>query len=203
MNDLDYLNQISANVTPSKQATGGFFDKKTKMIAIILGAVLLIAIILMIAMSSAPSEPTTSDELDRIYQRTNSLEETVTEYSKNLKSSTLRSSAASLSTLLANMKSSTESFLDTKYGAKPAKEASADDTKLIEDTTTTLEKARLNGILDRYFAKEMYYQIEKLLILENAAAKKTSDEEIIEFLQSTFDSLSRLSDTFDNFSEAD
>ncbi len=202
MNDLDYLNQISAKVQPSQKA-GGFFDKKTKIIAIILGAVFLISIILMITMSSSP-EPTAADELNNIYQRATALEETVSEYMDDIKSSSLRSSAASLSTLLANAKSSSESLLESEYETKPANSPSDSDAKLIEELNASLEKARLNGILDRRFASEFYYQIEFFLILEQAAAKKVPENgKVYEFLDSSYKSLAHLSDTLHTFSEAD
>lgn len=202
MNDLDYLNQISAKPGSSQKA-GGFFDKKTKLIAIIIGAVLLMSIVLMMVMSSSP-QPTASDELNNIYQRSNSLEETVRKYTKYLKSSSLRSSAAALDSLLTNAKSTSETLLQSKYGVKPGKNPSAEDTKTIEELNTTLEKARLNGILDRSFAHELYYQIEFLLIMEQSASRKVSSTgEVYQFLDSSYKSLAHISDTLKTFSEAD
>ena len=201
MNDLEYLNQISAKPAP---APTGFFDKKTKLIAIIGGVVLFLAIVLMIVSGgSSKSDATESSELSRLYLRASSLEETVNNNLKSLKSSSLRSSAASLSALLTEAKSSSSTVLESSFGIKTSSlKPSSEDTKLIDTTNKALESARLNGILDRKFASEMHYQIELFLLIENSVLKKTSNESLSSYLTSSYESLSRLSETLYSFSES-
>ena len=201
MKDLEYLNQISAKPAPVKTT---LFDKKTKLILIIAGAILFFAVILMaVAGSSSSSEPTAVSELSRLYYRSDALEKTLNTYTPSVKSSSLRSSAASISTILAELKSTSKTHF-TSTGAKledyPLTTA---DSSLITATDSALEKARLNGILDRTFASEIYYQIRFLIIIEDSTLAKSRDTTLNTFLTSSKSSLERLRDTFSSFSESE
>ena len=156
-----------------------------------------------IAGSSSSSEPTVVSELSRLYYRSDALEKTLTTYTPSVKSSSLRSSAASLSTILAELKSTSNTHF-TATGAKledyPLTTA---DSSLITATDAALEKARLNGILDRTFASEIYYQIRYLIIIEDSTLAKSRDTTLNTFLTSSKSSLERLRDTFSSFSESE
>ena len=200
MNDLEYLNQISAKPAPVQPT---LFDKKTKLILIVAATVLLLVVILAaVAGSSSGSEPTATSELSRLYQRSDTLEKTLTTYTPSVKSSALRSSAASLSTILAELKSTSNTYF-TASGAKledyPLPTA---DSKNLTAMSSALESARLNGILDRTFAHELDYQIRYLIIIEDSTLAKSSDSSLTTFLKSSKASLERLRDTFASFSES-
>lgn len=200
MNDLEYLNQISAKPAPVQPT---LFDKKTKLILIIAAAVLLLVVILMAVAGSSSSEPTASSELARLYHRSDALEQSLTTYTPSVKSSSLRSSAATLSTILAELKSTSNTYF-TASGAKLEDyPLAASDSKIITALDSSLENARLNGILDRTFASEIYYQIRYLIIIEDSTLAKSSDASLTTFLQSSKTSLERLRDTFATFSESE
>lgn len=202
MNDLEYLNQISAGVQ-KPAASSGFFDKKMKPIVGIFAGVILLLIVLAIALgSSSTPEVTAPSELSRLYVRAEELTKTINTYNGSVRSSSLRSTGASFSTLLAGITTTSTTYL-TNYGVDPGgATSSAEDTSLITDLNNSLENARLNGILDRNYASEMYYQIRYLLVIEESIYNKTSDSSLKSYLESSSDSLSRLGNTFYNFSES-
>lgn len=200
MNDLEYLNQISVKPAPAKPT---LFDKKTKLTLIISAIALFFAIIIIaVAGSSQSSEPTAISELSRLQQRSSALEQALTTYTPSVKSSALRSSAASLSTILAELKSTTSAHFTATGATLEDYPLTATDSSQIAAMNTSLEKARLNGILDRTFAHELDYQIRYLIIIEDSTLAKSSDTSLNTFLKSSKSSLEHLRDTFASFSES-
>lgn len=198
MNDLEYLNQISAGVN-RQQKPAGFFDKKMKIIVGVFAGVLILFIVLLVASGSSNSpEVTDVSELNRLYARSLELTKTINEYNGSVRSSSLRSTGTSLSTLLTEVSSTSTSYL----GEIKTEELAADDAKNLTELNASLENARLNGILDRRYASEMYYQIRYLIIIENTVHEKTADANLKTYLESSSASLSRLGETFNNFSES-
>ena len=203
MNDLEYLNQISAK--PAQAQSSSFFDKKTKIIFIIFGVVLLLAIVLMISLSSSQSssEPTETSELSRLYRRSESLEKSISAYQSSIKASSLRSSVTSLSALITGLKTTSSNYLTKTLGVElSAYPITASDAAAITSLNSALENARLNGILDRVAASEFYYQIAHLIVIEESVLKKTSNSELKDFLSSSVESLSLLDETFYSYSES-
>ena len=202
MNDLEYLNQISAKPAPVKPT---LFDKKTKLIAIIAGATILLAIIFMsISGSSSSSEPTATSEFSRLFNRSTELEKTLQTYTPSVKSSSLRSSATTLSTLVTELKTTTKNYLINTLAVKPENyPLTKTDSSQITALNAALEKARLNGILDRTFAFEIYYEIQHLTVIEDSAlALISKSSDLSAFLTSSKESLEKLGETFNAFSES-
>ena len=198
MNDLEYLNQISAGVN-RQQKPVGFFDKKMKIIFGVFAAVLLLFIVLIAANGSSQTpEVTAASELNRLYSRSNELIKTISDYNGSVRSSSLRSTGTSLSTLLTEVSSTSASYL----GEAKTDELTPDDAQNLADLTASLESARLNGILDRHYASEMYFQIRYLLIIEDSVRSRTGDANLKSYLNSSYASLSHLGETFNNFSES-
>lgn len=203
MNDLEYLNQISAGVKKPAQNTG-FFDKKMKTIIGALAGVILLLIVLVSVAGSSPSTPesTASTEFGRLKVYSDELIKTITTYNGSVRSSSLRSTGTSFSTLLTDISSRSTTYL-TELGADPtAITATSSDTKILSDTTSSLESARLNGILDRRYASEMYFQIRYIINIESTISNKTTNSAIKAYLNDSTNSLKRLGDTFYNFSES-
>ena len=203
MNDLEYLNQISAKANQSSKT--GFFDKKMKIVLGVLGGVILLAIILMsIGGNSSTPEATVSSELTRLYTRASELSKTITKYNSSISHSALRSNGAQLSTLLTEITTSTSSYLTNNLGTDPKKlTLTESDAANISKLDDDLKKARLNGLLDRTYAHEMDYQIDYLLIIEESIHKKNSDNYLNAFIESSSSSLTLLKESFHNYSESD
>ena len=202
MNDMAYLQQISVGTNPSPAPSPLFSGKAFKLLGLFAGIALFLILLLTLVSALTPKETSLDTELSRIYLRASSLNEMVTSYNSSVKSSSLRASGASLSVLLTELSTSSASSLDTLYGLKSDKlSLSAEDSALLDKSTTALESARLNGILDRAFASEMSYQISHLLILEDLALSKSSDPAVSSYLESSRSSLTTLQSSFSNFSE--
>ena len=203
MNDMAYLQSISADVAPAKPASssllGGLNFRKVGIFA---GVALFIIILLAVLSAALPSKATLSDDLSRIYLRSDALLTSLQAYTPYVKDSTLRAHGADLSTSLTELKAASESALSAS-GAKPdASALPAEDTALIDSLNANLEKARLNGILDRHYALEFDYQIRYLLLLEDSALQKSDNSALSASLSSSYRSLETLRLTFSSFSES-
>ena len=205
MNDLDYLNQISQGVSKPAAQSGGFLDKKMKIVLGVLGGVIVFFIIVMAALgSSSTQEKTDLTEIGRLNWRSNELIKVINTYNGALNHSSLRSSGASLSTLLTEISATTQKYLQdsaTEDEAATTATPTSSDTQIIQNLNTSLTKAKLNGLLDRTYANEMYYQIRWLIALEESVTKKSNDEVLKKYLGSSTESLTRLQDAFYKFSE--
>jgi hypothetical protein len=203
MNDLEYLNQISAKT--NQPAKTGLFDKKMKIVLGALGGVIILAIILMSVIgNSSDSKSNVSSELSRLYTRATELNKTITNYNRSVSHSTLRSNGAQLSTLLTEVTANASTYLSKNLGIETKKLAMTEkDSANIKKLNADLEKARLNGLLDRTYAHEMDYQIDYLLIIEESIYKKTSESYLKAFIESSTSSLNLLKESFHNYSESD
>ena len=204
MNDMAYLQQISAEArpAPASNSLGDLFSSKAfKLVGIFAIVTLVIVLALSIISAAMPKPATAEDDLSRIYLRTNSLLETLKTYNSSVKSSELRAAGASLSAVLTDLSSSSASSLESLYGTETKSLAltSADATSL-EKTSNTLAAAKLNGLLDRYYASELSYQISYLILLEDSALSKLPAS-AADHLSTSRSSLTTLQTTFQNFSE--
>ena len=202
MNDFDYLNEISAK-TPVEKPAAPLFDKKLKILLFtLIGVVVVVVATLLLVVALTPAETNPVSELSELNLRSTSLQKTLSTYNSKVKSSKIRSAGTTLSTSLLALETSTQSTIKDSYGIESSSlSLSASSQSLLDSTTKNLESARLNGLLDRYFAKEMAYQIAHLLLLEETALSKTSDPAVKEYLESSHDSLSHSYETFSSFVE--
>ena len=206
MNDMAYLQQISATNRPTP-ASGSlaalFHDKMFRLVGILVVVALLILGALAIISASMPQPTTAADELSRIYLRSVTLSETVKSYNSSVKSSELRADGASLSAVLADLSSNSATILSSAYQLETKSLSSPQqDTESLAKTADTLSQAKLNGLLDRYYASELSYQISYLILLEDSALTKTDDTAIRDYLTTSRSSLQTLQASFAKFSEA-
>ena len=183
MNDMAYLQQISAQNRPAPSSPfSSLFEDRRFRIAGIFAVIAIIIVIALSVITAAMPKPATADaELSRLYLRSNSLLETVKTYNSSVKSSELRAAGASLTAVLTDLNSSTATSL--------------------EKSSAALASAKLNGLLDRSYASELSYQISYLILLEDSALSKTSNAAISDYLTTSRASLVTLNATFSNFSE--
>ncbi|MBQ8996810.1 hypothetical protein IJ095_02170 [Candidatus Saccharibacteria bacterium] len=202
MNDMAYLQQISAGTNPSPASSSLFSGRAFRLLGIFAAAALVIILALALLSAATPKESSLDVELSRINLRASSLNELISSYNSSVKSSSLRASGASLSVLLTELASSSSSSLETLYGISASDlSLSSDDAALLDKSSSALESARLNGILDRAYASELSYQISHLLILEELALSKSSNSAVSDYLSSSYSSLTTLQSSFSNFSE--
>ena len=203
MNSLEYLNQISTPVKSpvAKPSLLSGLNKKVILIALGIIAALIIAIIAVSYFSSRSTEIPELAPLNSLYLRIDNLSKTIDSYNDKIKSPALRSSGRSLAVILSNDKTELSSLLASDYGEKvSALKLDSALSKEIADYQASLEKARLNGLLDRTYASELAYQVSILLIYETSASEKTSNSKVKTFLSSSSESLETLKSDLEKFS---
>ena len=202
MEGQEYLNQISAENRPEKAPKFGFL--KSKFFIVGAGGVIGLIIIIIIGSIIGSSKNSVKElgyALDLHITNTSKLIQT---YQPSVKSSELRSSSASLYSVLSNTERDLSEYLNNKYGLSenkiPAK--IVDQANLERDgLEADLFEAKINGILDRIFAHKMSYEITVFMTEEAKIIKSTNDEALVNILNSSYQSLENLYENFSNYSE--
>jgi hypothetical protein len=192
---VDYLNQIAPQAPKKK-----LFTPSPKFFALIGGLLIVIVIIVSItvnAIASARREP-----LETLAARLSSTEQVVSDAQGQLKSSQLRTLNSNLKIYLTNT---------NRDIATPLMNNNVDIKKLSESVTTKespdammarLEDARLNAIYDRTYAREMAYQLDRLIALMQQIYETTSSQSLKSFLQSAYTNLLPTQEEFSDFNAA-
>ena len=175
MNNLEYLNQISKTSRPvsTKTSTQGF---GTIIKIAIAGAVIFVALLIIGALVNNNSDKTATIG-PQIYLRTTNLEKTITTYNRSLRSSKLRAIGLTLSSTL----TAAINQMDTtglKNAAAQNRELTASETEYTANLDSTLNTAKLNGMLDRTYANQIQLQTSLLLVLIEQAINHTTDESL-------------------------
>lgn len=208
MNNKEYLEQISTQTRQAKKpATKSFFglDISPKLLAFIIGGVVAAILIIIIgSIAGSGSNNSERDLTDRIYQRANNLSTVISDFSKRIKSSELRSMSTSLNAVLTETTYSLTTILENDFGSdnadKPAKEEIAtEEEKRMEILSNDLETGRLKGQLDRVYASDFAYEIAMLLSLESEASAKTDKDSLRSALKTSSDNLEKLYEQFNSF----
>lgn len=125
-------------------------------------------------------------------------------YQPLVKSSVLRSSSASLSSILSNTSRELNDYLVEKYNFKD-KDV---DKKIVEAATakkdeleTELFEAKINGILDRIYAHKMTYEISSIMSEEAKLINSSKNAGLKDLLTTSYQSLDNLYRNFSEFSE--
>jgi hypothetical protein len=169
---IDYLNQIAAPPEP----TG--FDKKTKIIIIIIALVGVLSLGFIWAASQSGSGPTISNAIMRVARL-----QTVTELQKKrLKNSTVTDINSSLDAILTTaVNKATPIAQSEKLDINKALKVPDFEVKLSEK----LDDAFLNDQLDAVYTREMAYQLELLSSELSSLSKKAKKSDVKEFLEKT------------------
>ena len=202
MDSEAYLNRISASNRKAKNS-GGIFSSIWIKILIAVTAVVLI--IILFSNLAAPTE-SVKDKLVSLKLHATNLSKTIGTYQPRVKSSILRSSTASLNSILVNTTSSLTNYIADQYKTKDDKSIPANIKKKEEKLTTALEEelfnARINGFLDRTFASKMAYEITVISTREKEILKLTKNDNLKDILNSSLNSLDTLYNSFNNYSDA-
>lgn len=125
----------------------------------------------------------------------------ISDYQKNVKSSDLRSSSASLYSILTNTDREITDFFSTKGIEQNDKDIIAQANLEKDGLETDLFEAKINGILDRVYALKMAYEISTLMTEETDIYHAASDDNLKKILESSYSSLDTLYGKFNSFSE--
>jgi len=202
MDGQEYLNQISSTVRPVKPPRKSILSSKFFMVGLI-GAVALIVIIILGAILSGGK----SDNKSLSYAlklHLNNTAEVIQTYQPEVKSSDLRSSSASLYSVLTNTERDLTNYLTETYNFKdkdiPAGIVSEADTER-DGLESALFEAKINGILDRIYAHQMAHEISLIMAEETKIYSASSNTTLRGLIDTSYNSLENLYNKFNDFSE--
>ena len=200
MDNQAYLNQISASNRPEKTSklSGLLKNNIFKISIITVGLFILIFIIGQIL--SGLKGDTKQDFFD-FKVRLDNTSKTIKSYQGLVKSSRLRSYSASLATIISSTTKATDDYASKAYPKVKITGTEA-VTKATEELENDLHDAKINGFLDRVYARKLAYEISVIMAEESKLIKSIKDTEYQKALQSSYDSLSVIKDSFASFSEA-
>ncbi|MBR3115875.1 hypothetical protein IKF30_01455 [Candidatus Saccharibacteria bacterium] len=203
MESQEYLDQISAKPVVEKNGGGLGGILKSKYTWIIVGGIVLFILFAIIGTILSSTKGDVKGDAINLQVRLDSTAEVISEYQPKVKSSALRSSSASLSTVIANTNNKLTSYLSEKYEYKKGS-----DKKLVEQMKTEqdglmneLYEAKITGVLDRTYAHKMAFEISKILAEEAMLRKESRDDNLNSIIDESYGSLENLYEDFNNFSE--
>ncbi|MBQ3306358.1 hypothetical protein IJH02_02915 [Candidatus Saccharibacteria bacterium] len=202
MDNMAYLDKIAESNRPAKTTSLLPFSISPKIL-IGIGIVIFVLFAIMIFGSIFGGDKNTEKTLlDQISLRSENLGKTIDQYNKNVKSSKLRSMGSSLSTVLSETSSRSATLLAENFDSKKTdKSLEENESAYIEEVNTVLENARLNGLLDRAYVREMTYQIGILLSMESECSSKSKKTDVKDFLTSSMSNLDSLYTEFSEYSD--
>lgn len=201
MDSQSYLNEISSVTRPVKSSKPDFLNNKFVLVGII--GVIGIILMAIVGMVLGGNKAGGKEQAIELKLRLDSTSQIITNYQKNVKSSDLRSSSASLDGVVTNTNRDLTNFLKETYKFESAEEK----TQLAEDEhreelDAELFEAKINGILDRIYAHKMAYEITIIMSMESKLYDSVSNEDLKGIIKTSYDSLKILQDKFSGFSEA-
>lgn len=201
--DIEYLNQIAQdNRAVGQKAQKGLpIDPKwLKIIGVGILGVILIMIVGGLLGGLGTAE---RDLMDKIYARTQGLNNSIMDYNDAVKSSELRSMGNSLSAVLTETNSKVAGLLTSEYGAEgvePRSETTtAEEAEHMQAVNSQLFYGKINGLMDRYFVREMTREIVLLQSLESEAMEKSSSSAVKEAMANSWNNLNKLEAQFEEY----
>lgn len=170
---VDYLNQIAPPAPP----TG--FDKKTKIIILIMAVVGLLGLSFIFYMAARTNSGASTSE---VIVKVNKLQAVTTKYKDKLGSSQLIEVNSSLRSILTTAQKSAEPIATAEnIDVKGLVKVAGFEVELMEK----LDSAYLNSNLDSTYIREMTFHIEELTVKMQNLLNKTKKTDVREFLTKT------------------
>lgn len=203
MDNQAYLDQISTptSAPKTKNSNNSFLKQVFIALGIAIGLFALIAIFGGIISANRVSE---KDSAIALKLRSDNLQTVITEYNKSIKSSDLRSTNTSLAGILSDVSTTLANYISDSLSLKQkeyTKKVVDKENAALEELKNELFEAKINGMIDRTFARKMIYETQNLINYENTLKKATGNASLKSYLSSSVNSLMVLHDTFSAFSE--
>lgn len=189
----NYLDEIA----PKNNGRGNLLNQKPTLIFVILGILTLVTLLLTAFVQLTKDSANTTEQLAA---RLTSIKSTVDESADNLKNSNIRAMNSDLKIYLTNSIRDIKPTLEKeninieKLNPKILKIES--NEKLLE----RLNDARLNGVFDRTYAREMSYALESTKNLIDKIIKTNKNSDFKKFLENTKTNLIPIQEEFESFS---
>ena len=201
MDDKEYLNQLSSTVRPEKKSKVSFMS--SLYFKIIAGGVIGFILIAILG-SILGNKGNVKSQLIALKLHLDNTSSVVSNYQKSVKSSDLRSTSASLYSVLTNTSRDVNDYITAKFGSKgstPEKNVAEQATQEKDGLEAELMEAKINGLLDRVFTMKMKYEVSTFMAEEADIHNTTGDDKLREILNSSYSSLENLYNKLDSFSE--
>jgi hypothetical protein len=210
MDNMAYLQQIAGvdNSLNNPSKKGGLKLPSFINIWTMLGAGLLIIVIVIVMVLTAAMNKVDSKDQDLMiesyWMSTYLMEETFDEYSEDLKSPDIRNMTASLKSVLSEIILNDTNILLEEYGIEvddgdDEEGIPADESAKNTELNSVLEDARLNGILDRVYVREITMQIAQLRAKQSEIAARTKNDKAREFAEKAESNLDNIYEQFHNY----
>lgn len=210
MDNMAYLQQIAGvdNSMKAKANQNSPFSKFLNVWTFVGLGIFIVLIIGVALLAAALNKVDTKDQdlMQQSYWRSRYIvEETMEQYSENLKNSDIRDKTSSLKSVLNEIMLNSKNLLLDKNGFDIESINEDDDPIAVEqkkfntEFNTELENARLNGILDRIYIREVAMQIAYLRSYQSEIVERTKDDDIRSVAEKAKNNLDNLYDQFQNF----
>lgn len=201
MNNLEYLNQISQETRPTSTKKS---NPLSLVIKIAVGGIVAFLFIMCVSIVLNAGKSSPTDLAKQLYVRTANLNTTLTTYNKSLKSSQLRAIGTSLNGVLTGASASLSNYLLPEGGEKgdlnPPEKLLAVETATDEELNTSLNNAKLNGILDRVYANQIQLQVSLLIAFISQLEPRTKDEALLDIITQYQSNLYVIEQSLENYS---
>ncbi|MDO4760130.1 MAG: hypothetical protein Q4A33_02405 [Candidatus Saccharibacteria bacterium] len=198
MDKQAYLDQLAASNRPEKAPKlSALLGSKIFKIASI--AIVAFVVIILIGQILSSFKVDTKQELFDFKVRLDTVSDVIKKYQGSVKSSKLRSNSASFSTIVSSMQNSVAEYAEKVY-PKTKITGSKDITDAKEELENDLHSAKINGLLDRVYARKLSYEISVIMAEESKLLKTVKDADFKQALQRSYESLSIIKDSIENLS---
>ncbi|MBR5647536.1 hypothetical protein IKW73_01145 [Candidatus Saccharibacteria bacterium] len=195
MDGQSYLNEISMANRPAPKSKMDFMKSKF----FIVGAIGVVGLILLLIIGAVlGGGSSVKDQTITLKVRLDNTAALVGDYQPSIKSSILRSSSASLYSVMTNTSRELGEYLgEEKVPAKITEDEDAHKEAL----SSELFEAKINGVLDRTFTYKMVYEISLITTMERRIANSAKSDDLKNILETSLESLDNIYNALNNFSE--
>lgn len=212
MDNFAYLDQITQSTKPqSKPKSFNGILSGSNIMKIIACGIVVFMLLLGFNILSSNSSKKTQTLREQIFTRATNLNSTLQTYGPKLKSSQLRSINSSLSSALNDSIAKIDNYNKAKQSEQKGKkkkskskkdkedEVAKEEQENIDKLNTSLQNAKLNGLLDRVYANQINLQVSRLIALISELDARTRDQELREILEQLYSNLNVIHGNFENF----
>lgn len=203
MDNFEYLNQISQSNRPVKRKISTKGPKTGLIIKLSAAGVLLFFLLMALGSMLGNLNNKSNDLTKQLYTRTTNLNTVLNTYNRDLKSSQLRAIGVSLSAILTNASNQLSGYLTINSKDKNAlildEKTAASETQLVEDLNASLNNAKLNGVLDRYYDNQIGLQVSLLMAQTSQLLARTKDTNLVAILTNLHTSLETIHQSIENY----
>lgn len=210
MDNMAYLQQIAGvdNSMNSKAKKDNPLSKLLNVWVFVGLGIFIVLIIVVMMFVSAMNKVDTKDQdlMKQSWWMSNYLiENTLDEYVDDVKNSDIRNMTASFRSVLKEVMLNDQSLLLSEYGIEVDDVDEGTDPIVVAEKEANdklneeLEQARLSGLLDRVFLREIAMQIAYLRSYQSGIAERTENAAISDFSKKADSNLENLYEQFHNF----